>query len=240
MCIIVYKPNNVEMPSVDILQTCATNNKDGMGIAWKNQDGLYYSKGFMTFEDFSEYIFNMGKYVDFEKSEVALHFRIATSGGVNIEKCHPFPISQSFEDMEKAEGKTKALLFHNGVVGQGSKSHSDTEYFIKEKIYPAISDYKKVKDILEKEKGQRFVLMSENNETIISGSWEKEGSIYYSNYSYIPYNTKYSFQDDYFEDDILYILQDVYDLSKDRIVSDRLRKAIEYAYQVALEESYIL
>ena len=229
MCIIVHKPSGVSMPSQDILSNCFESNADGAGIAYKLGNSLIYRKGFMTFPDLSQELQALSDDIDLKDTEMTLHFRIGTSGGVNAAKCHPFPVVKSFADMEKAEGQADNLFFHNGIVGKGSKEHSDTEFFTRDILRPIVEKGESPKSLLDaySNNGNKFVLMSKNAPSIISGKFIKQDGVLYSNDSYSfdwsRYSSKYSFNYDLKDDELsLYyqdneILWELYEQAEDMI-----------------------
>lgn len=109
MCVIVICKENF-ISEEEIIQ-CHIANPDGIGIAWREKDYVYYKKGFMELDEFLKW------YSNFQKKDIfphIMHFRLATSGGIKRNLTHPFPIS--FNNLN-LEGKTKeGIIFHNGVI----------------------------------------------------------------------------------------------------------------------------
>lgn len=113
MCIAIFKPKD-KIISEEILKTCSENNPDGMGFAYIDNDTLYIKK-YMKFNDFIK------DYKEVEtKSNMLIHFRIATHGTVELDNCHPFFLNH------------RMALIHNGIIsGYGDKKEkSDTRDFI--------------------------------------------------------------------------------------------------------------
>lgn len=113
MCIAIMKPKD-KVLSKEILETCCKANPDGMGFAYIDGDTMYIKK-YMKFEDFYK------DYKEVEnKSNMLIHFRIATHGKVEIDNCHPFWLNH------------RMALVHNGVIsGYGDRdTKSDTRDFI--------------------------------------------------------------------------------------------------------------
>lgn len=113
MCIAIVKPKDKTISEAR-LRTCFENNPDGCGFAYLNGTTIYIRK-FMEFEDFYK------EYSAHEHdSNMLIHFRIATHGGVNLENCHPFKLND------------RMALVHNGIIsGYGDKAtKSDTRDFI--------------------------------------------------------------------------------------------------------------
>lgn len=96
------------------IETCASRNPDGIGIGWHAQNAgrewNHLRKGFVNVGEFHEF------YEAFDVLPHIVHFRVATSGGVKPELCHPFIVSQTSPLVLEWTGQ-KALLFHNGAIG---------------------------------------------------------------------------------------------------------------------------
>lgn len=121
MCIAILKTKGNPI-SDEVLKTCSNNNPDGCGFAYVD-DGVI--RIFKTL-DFNEFLIEYKKVED--KSNMLLHFRIATHGKVNVNNCHPFKLNH------------RMALIHNGIIsGYGdSKSKddglTDTQDFINKTI----------------------------------------------------------------------------------------------------------
>ena len=96
MCVAIYKPVGVKTPSLETLFQCWEANPDGAGFALPIPDNEKYAfhirKGFMTWEDFVR-AFEKFNLADCE-SDLLIHFRIATHGGISPGNTHPFPITK--------------------------------------------------------------------------------------------------------------------------------------------------
>ena len=104
MCVIVLKEQTGKLNSA-IFEQCWARNGDGGGYVAIHEGKVIMEKGIMNKDEFLKKVkpfFNKG-------SELVLHFRIQSRGGVSVNLTHPFDCSQ--------EGsKTKRYLFHNGTV----------------------------------------------------------------------------------------------------------------------------
>ena len=137
MCVIVYKPTGVGALSKEWLQNAVDNNPDGWGILAKakSDNKITVTQGF-TDGQFLELGQSYG-----EDYDVVVHARIATSGGINMQNLHPFPIygdpMLSPEGMAQPDEEPIAWLFHNGIVKvpEWDKSRSDTWHLAR--IYEA-------------------------------------------------------------------------------------------------------
>lgn len=84
-------------------------NKDGFGYAWVDRDTVRFDKGFDASE-LTDALIEKYLALPFPK---AIHFRLATHGGVIPELTHPFPIKRGVP--HDLVGTARAVLFHNGV-----------------------------------------------------------------------------------------------------------------------------
>ena len=126
MCIAILKKPNGIITKAE-LQNCFTNNPDMCGFAFVHNKKVYISKGYKNFEEFYAYYNEVASRND---RNILIHFRIATSGGVNTENCHPFYVHEG-----------KLALIHNGVIsGMGATkeegSKNDTRIFVDRYIAP--------------------------------------------------------------------------------------------------------
>lgn len=195
MCIICFKPFGVAMPTKETLATCFAYNPDGAGYAIKRHKSnhVYFKKGFFDFEE----LYSALLAENIEKSDiVAVHFRIATNGGLEPKNCHPFLPSKNSELVYSVEGTVKSVLFHNGILSQKysySKSVSDTYLFscaLGKEEKKLIVKENAIKDFIEKETiGSRILYIHAGEGIIVkSGNWEldKETGCYFSNSTYKP------------------------------------------------------
>lgn len=119
MCIAILNTPNVTF-SKSLIRTCWDNNGDGAGLIYTDTK----RKTLHTFKELDNVEKFYAKYIEVRrkhpKSKVVLHFRISTSGGVNIQNTHPFNVND-------------ALAFvHNGVISELNgidKNRSDTNLF---------------------------------------------------------------------------------------------------------------
>jgi hypothetical protein len=119
MCIAILNTPNVTF-SKSLIRNCWENNGDGAGLIYTDTK----RKALHTFKELNSLEAYYAKYIEVRrkhpKSKVVLHFRISTSGGVNIQNTHPFIVND-------------ALAFvHNGVISELNgidKDRSDTNLF---------------------------------------------------------------------------------------------------------------
>ena len=110
MCIILTCDPNVR-PSFDLLDTCFDNNPDGAGIMWCEHGTVQTSKGYTTASD----LFSMIECVPSD-SPLCIHMRIATSGGIDVGTCHPFPVCDDLDILHASDTECRLALMHNGVI----------------------------------------------------------------------------------------------------------------------------
>lgn len=119
MCIAILNSPNITLPK-SLIKNSWDNNSDGGGIMWVDTEKniLHIHKEVYSFEAF------YNKYVEIRKSHpksnVVLHFRIGTSGGINYNNTHPFLVHKNLG------------FVHNGIIHDlnGINQHkSDTNLF---------------------------------------------------------------------------------------------------------------
>lgn len=119
MCVIIYKPAGVKMPSINTLMAAYKANPHGCG----------FSSPTLTYKslNFSKFVNALA--LQNESDPCLIHFRYATHGRVKLSNCHPF--------------KRGGISFaHNGildVVPAGDRTDSETAFL--KYIYPAIRTY---------------------------------------------------------------------------------------------------
>jgi len=192
MCIILYKEAGTELPKEDVLRRCERKNSDGIGLMVKQDGWIRIRKGFMNFEEFWAAYRNEGLTKD---SEFAIHFRLATAGGVSKGNCHPFPVSDRVFDLKKVKFKqgdrvTQAVM-HNGILGKGNAFLSDTMMWIKDSLF-VVKDHlgsAAVMGAIEKNTQGSKLLFFDGGEVRKTGIWyeDKETGIHYSNLGYKEY-----------------------------------------------------
>ena len=135
MCIIVAKPKNVTMPSMETLRNCFDNNHDGAGYMRANGETVTIKKGFMTWGEFEDAIAHEG---DLTAYAVVMHFRIATHGKVQPSCCHPFPVTGEWGRLRSTECRDTLCAAHNGVIRgmETSDDVSDTMAYIANVLHP--------------------------------------------------------------------------------------------------------
>lgn len=119
MCVIIYKPAGVPMPSKDILTACYHANSDGVGFCTPNA----MFKG----TDVNSILRELSKVKTCEPC--LIHFRFATHGSVCDANCHPF-------------ANNKTYFMHNGVLSiRPVGDMTDSETAFRKYIVPRIEKY---------------------------------------------------------------------------------------------------
>lgn len=182
MCVIIYKPKGMRMPSNAVLEACWRANPHGAGLAFVDGEHVQIDKGYMSRQEFMRLV----KSYRFTKNdEVALHFRWATSGGINQGACHPFPISRKDIRLKKNFVTTKEAFFHNGVFTlQPADGLSDTMTMVKRHLAQKGARTKRGLQALEQYRaGSRILLLKAGNIKRI-GKWHKVNGLWYSNMNF--------------------------------------------------------
>lgn len=191
MCIIAYKPADIELIPEDTYWECFWSNNDGAGFAYWDREAQLWNvrKGFMKWKHFwkaySEH--------NFTKEDVIIaHFRIGTSGNRDGGNTHPFPVVTDYDQMRQTEFTAENLIFHNGVIHtKGDGIASDTMFHVKTYIAPLfqLDDKEYITRVLT------YILQTTSNRWMLLtkdmihpfGTWKTDlGGSKFSNDSYKP------------------------------------------------------
>jgi len=187
MCVIasIDKGCKIEKENFD---ACFDSNPDGFGMMYVKDSVVVIQKTLIKKVAWNlyDYAISNGLHND---SPFILHFRIGTSGGKNMNNCHPFFVNKN------SNTQRRLAFCHNGILHKGSATKSDTVMFNEEilsKIEPDLySGNSGAFKLVEKYIGanNKLAFMNDNGEvTIVNKTpWIKEGGILYSNSSYKPY-----------------------------------------------------
>lgn len=190
MCIIVYKPDKVAMPSEDILRLCWQHNSDGAGFSFI-RDGLVHGrKGFMKLKDMLEALKNEAQH--YQDGALLMHFRIATHGLKDASATHPFPVSCVEEHLTWRNYSAQVVVAHNGIVtgfGDFVGGLSDTQHFIKDILSkPTIKDNlhdETFGKLIAQASTSKWCVMSKDGRVTTIGDWEESKGVLYSNDGYL-------------------------------------------------------
>lgn len=174
MCIILTCNKNVR-PDYDLIENCFWSNPDGAGIMWTENGRVETSKGFATPEELMRAINSIPT-----NAPVVIHMRIATSGGINVGTCHPFPICSDLEILHAADTECSAAIAHNGVIRSMPTNDkmgiSDTVSFVSGHLAPMFKG--KVTKTLKTQikqiaPGNRFAILTKDGTVSrIGEGWE--------------------------------------------------------------------
>lgn len=130
MCVIVYKPAEVELSKED-LRNMWIANPDGAGLAYYTKvEGeeklmICIERGFMSYKSLRKRVKALNT------KQLVLHFRRKTHGKIEPLMCHPFPILPATAPEHKQTIMcVQKCLFHNGILSKfGGAEFSDTYDF---------------------------------------------------------------------------------------------------------------
>ena len=102
MCVIAVAIKS-EIP-LNILRACQSSNPHGGGCSWIEGGLVRFQKDITASQ--------MHQLLKDKPLPHVVHFRIATAGGVQPSRCHPFVIKTTKND--DLHGAAKSVLYHNG------------------------------------------------------------------------------------------------------------------------------
>lgn len=170
MCVIIYKPAGITMPSLTTLLAAQTANPHGCGFATPSS----FFKGL----DFDQFYSRLQSVKTSE--HCIIHFRLATHGSIKRTNCHPF----------RACGVSFA---HNGVLTiepVGDRTDSETAFL--KYILPAIKkwgwDSVQVNRIINSLiGGSKFALMFHDDVRLFGQYTLMKDGCYYSNTRFLSF-----------------------------------------------------
>ncbi|MBW2599685.1 MAG: hypothetical protein JRC60_06335 [Deltaproteobacteria bacterium] len=186
MCLITIKPRGIELPTRESLFSSFTNNPHGSGFVVSKNGRQHLHKGFFKFDEYYDAILDE---VNIEDNCI-MHSRIATSGLVDEENCHPFLLTKNPSRMKLVTVDTDTpCMAHNGILfGYGNKKISDTYEFIMEIMSDnVIKDNLKnhaIQSLLEEAVSTSRLAIMIRGEIILIGHFFNKKGILYSNMSY--------------------------------------------------------
>lgn len=203
MCIIVAKPKNVDMPSVEIIKNCFRRNPDGAGLMYVKDNQVIVDKGYMDVDSLLERLEKLKKELavdDLKEKAVVLHFRIGTAGKNDKETTHPFIVTDDFSKLRATKITSSVGIAHNGIISHYSYKNqilSDTQLFIQKVIYPISRLDKKfyekqeILDMLQDLAGSKLCFLDNKENIRYVGDKVVDKGIIYSNSTYKAYDYKY-------------------------------------------------
>ena len=161
---------------------CWTNNPDGAGIAWIHEGRHFYTKGYMTYDDFIQ------MYKQITILPHVVHFRTASSGYITPSLTHPFVCSEKVPKDTTWEGEEQ-LIFHNGIISGWEmmarlfKIDTNNLYWSDTRLLSLILSQYTAEEIILPEKTGKFILFREGK-MYSHGKFELEDGIKFSNTGY--------------------------------------------------------
>lgn len=217
MCVIIYKPKGVAMPSQKELKAAFAHNSDGAGFAYFLPDNrVQIVKGLMTFAALEKALKRHSGAI--KDNALVIHMRITTHGGTSQGLTHPFPVSSDPQEMHKIDNVADTVVFHNGIISiKPREGQSDTTEYIlsvmsvlREKD-PKFAENAAIRYMIETDIYSKMLIMY-NNKVYMIGSFVLDNGIYYSNRYYaiesnyiyrnsiLPYTSDtYTYGRDYYE-----------------------------------------
>ena len=150
-------------------------------------------KGFMEWGGFCDALEEACEEVDEAGTPMALHFRIATHGGIKPQTCHPFAITSVLAKMGASRIEASSGFMHNGTLRglETRKGLSDTMAFVANVLYPLrtmggrIAGDRNAESIMRSvTQGSRFLLFEAPDRVSMFGDWVENRGVFYSNTSY--------------------------------------------------------
>jgi predicted glutamine amidotransferase len=177
MCIAIL--NRVNTLSYKTFKQCWNSNPDGAGLTFFDGKNIQIIKEMKSVKNFyTQYKEIRTKYPTID---IAIHFRIATHGGVTLTNCHPFKVNK------------QTAFIHNGIISKvnATKEFSDTFIFnetILKNLPPNFATNETILELLDSYIGySKLVIISGKNYAIVNesaGHWNAGN--WYSNESYKP------------------------------------------------------
>lgn len=196
MCLIAVKNKGVDLPEKKKLEIGYKNNPDGVGIAMLRPDKnlIYIKKDFKDFEDFWKW-----SNENISRDDIAvIHFRLATSGKVDIGNRHPFPITRNKQLLRRSTSYSRYIVAHNGVLSDYSYKkgkYSDTQKFTMDLL--ADLKYKLhiegVQRLISKYIGsdKLAIIDAKHRKLILIGDYIEDNRIFWSNDNYKESKSRY-------------------------------------------------
>ncbi len=200
MCMIVYKPEGVPLPSFESLQECESCNPHGIGYMYIHDGSVVINKGIKNVARLWRKIKYDDNMVGLKDRKLAIHFRMATHGKINTANCHPFPISNIDSELSARYIKCDKGLVHNGVINIRNKQPDKSDTYIFTKEYLANFDWNGLNaayKLLDDEifLSDRVLIFNKDGKHLMWGSWNKDtdGCLYSSGRYYGRSNVLYGY-----------------------------------------------
>ena len=171
MCVIIYKDKKTNL-DFETVRLASISNPDGVGVAINDGDTWTIKKYMYPSRQQLKTLCN-----NLQDKEAILHFRIATSGGINLDNCQPFLFDND-----------RQVLFHNGVIYSlnGISSHkSDTRLLI-DILETNKQDINNILFNISEKSNNKFILLDANNNIQFFGEYKQYKGLYCSNLNFVP------------------------------------------------------
>ena len=181
MCVAIYKPKRVNLPSLEILKQCWDANPDGAGFALLTGGGraIEIHKGYMTWKQFVA-AYEKYRLAEFS-GDLLLHFRIATHGGVSPGNTHPFSLTKDVKLLKHPNVRTNYALVHNGMLPiEPEGDISDTMEFCR-RLAPLHQNIPAVFNLIQGMAGSNKIAVMTREKVHLFGAWEIRDGVYFSN-----------------------------------------------------------
>lgn len=208
MCVIAYLPKEARSLSKEELMAMWDKNPHGAGIMWLDDTSkVKFSKGYMDFNSFyRDYLIVKEDY----NYECAVHFRIATSGGINQQMCHPFVMTGDEELIKKINGKSDVCVMHNGIIDIDNRpTLNDTCEYIIRILYPEYEEDNRFflhltqrrEMLIQNDIGYSKLLFFSKEGVKMIGDWKFKNGVYFSNLYWDTYKPTYKYFRNNYNDD---------------------------------------
>jgi len=126
MCLIIHKPQGIEIPE-DLLKAALALNRDGWGLMGLDTEGSVVLERHAD-SRLAPILDSLERHRD---AELVLHLRQRTKGTESIENAHPFKLAE------------RLYLMHNGTlpISQHIAGRSDTWHFVQDVLRPLHNNY---------------------------------------------------------------------------------------------------
>lgn len=181
MCVAIYKPKRVNLPSLEILKQCWDANPDGAGFALLTggERAIEIHKGYMTWKQFVA-AYEKYRLAEFT-GDMLLHFRIATHGGVSPGNTHPFSLTKDVKLLQHTNVRTNYALVHNGMLPiEPEGDISDTMEFCR-RLAPFYQNIPAALELIEGMAGNNKIAVMTREKVHLFGAWETRDGVYFSN-----------------------------------------------------------
>ena len=185
---------------------------------YAKNNSVYIEKGFMDFESFYRRIEELDQQINLTNHAIVIHFRISTSGKIDKENCHPYPITNNLRYTRCTLLKCNDVAFcHNGIIRDyiptGQKLYNDTQMFDAQVLsffkskYPEFYKSKNIMKMLDILCKSKLCFLDNKGDIYTVGNFMERDGILYSNLKFLPTKSEPKIFDDW---DTLYDMEWIY------------------------------